>query len=120
MSYEQRDASLKLIGTAAALLALGVAASIGVSAWWYHARYRGATGVTPGLSHRLFTHGPAAEPDIRRDWREIESAARERLHAYGWVDHGGGVARIPIERAMALVAQGVKPAPGPNEPGQVP
>jgi hypothetical protein len=120
MSYESRDASLKIIGVAAALLVLGVAASIAVSAWWYHGRYGDATGAMPAPRQRYFTNGPAAEPDIRRDWREVDAAARERLGTYGWVDRGAGVAHIPIERAMTLVAHGVKPAAAPAEPGQVP
>jgi hypothetical protein len=38
-----------------------------------------------------------------------DRAARlERLGSYGWVDRGGGVAHIPIERAMELVEKGVR------------
>jgi hypothetical protein len=44
---------------------------------------------------------------------ERDRAARlEKLRSYGWVDRAGGVAHIPIERAMDLVAKGVRPAPG--------
>lgn len=43
---------------------------------------------------------------------ERDRAARlERLRAFGWVDRAGGVAHIPIDRAMELVARGVRPAP---------
>jgi len=38
----------------------------------------------------------------------------ERLGSYGWVDERAGTVHIPIERAMELVAQGVRPAPGPQ------
>jgi hypothetical protein len=38
----------------------------------------------------------------------------ERLRSYGWVDRAGGVAHVPIEQAMELVAKGVRPAPGPG------
>jgi hypothetical protein len=34
----------------------------------------------------------------------------ERLASYGWVDKGAGVARIPIERAMALTLERTLPA----------
>ena len=37
------------------------------------------------------------------------TAAEERLHGYGWVDRSRGIVRIPIERAMELVAAGAKP-----------
>lgn len=39
-------------------------------------------------------------------------ARLERLGSYGWVDRGAGVAHMPIEEAMELVAKGVRPAPG--------
>lgn len=41
-------------------------------------------------------------------------ARLERLRSYGWVDRGAGVAHVPIDRAMELVAKGVRPAPGPG------
>lgn len=38
-----------------------------------------------------------------------DRAARlARLHGYGWVDRARGVAHIPIEEAMALVAAGAR------------
>jgi hypothetical protein len=40
------------------------------------------------------------------------AARRERLGSYGWVDRKAGVVRIPIERAMELSAQGVRPRVG--------
>lgn len=47
---------------------------------------------------------------------ERDRAARlERLRSYGWVDRPGGVAHIPIDRAMDLVAKGVRAAPGPGQ-----
>ncbi|HVO19174.1 MAG TPA: hypothetical protein VMU15_07960 [Anaeromyxobacter sp.] len=35
---------------------------------------------------------------------------QERLASYGWVDRKAGVAHIPIDEAMRLVAAGVRPA----------
>jgi len=36
-------------------------------------------------------------------------AQRERLGTYGWVDRKAGIVRLPIDRAMELSAQGVRP-----------
>jgi hypothetical protein len=47
---------------------------------------------------------PRLEIDGRSDRAAIEAAARAKLEGYGWVDRGAGIARIPIERAMALLA----------------
>lgn len=38
----------------------------------------------------------------------------EKLGSYGWVDRDGGVVHIPIDRAMDLVAKGVRPAQAPK------
>ncbi len=49
-----------------------------------------------------------------RGKRDLE-ARRERLGSYGWVDRKRGIVRIPIDRAMELSAQGVRPrATGPG------
>ncbi len=37
------------------------------------------------------------------------AAQRRLLSSYGWVDRKAGVVRIPVDRAMDLVAQGVRP-----------
>ncbi|GAO02019.1 hypothetical protein [Anaeromyxobacter sp. PSR-1] len=41
------------------------------------------------------------------------TARRQRLASYGWVDRGAGVVHLPIDRAMDLVAQGIRPMPAP-------
>lgn len=119
MSYEARDAPLKVIGFAAALVAALVIASIASSRWLYYARYHGPGPVPTTGRQPSFATTPSAEPDILRDWRQVNANASRRLHSYGWVDRKSGVARIPIDRAMALVAAGHKPAPAPPAPGQV-
>jgi hypothetical protein len=46
---------------------------------------------------------------------------RERLGSFGWVDRSTGVAHVPIDVAMELVAKGVRASPGPaQEQRQVP
>ena len=42
---------------------------------------------------------------------ELRVQDKETLGSYGWVDQAGGVARIPIDRAMSIVLEkGVRPA----------
>jgi hypothetical protein len=66
----------------------------------------------PHMPERLFP-----EPRLERfPFAARESLRREedaRLTSYGWVDRNQGVVRIPIERAMELIAErGVPPATG--------
>jgi hypothetical protein len=51
-----------------------------------------------------FTHGPDGRTGIERDWRAQEQTVHEHLATYGWVDARAGVVRIPIERAMTVIA----------------
>lgn len=47
---------------------------------------------------------------------ERDRAARlERLGSFGWVDRGGGVAHVPIDVAMDLVAKGLRAEGGPGQ-----
>jgi len=41
-----------------------------------------------------------------RDMDELRQRDREALTTYGWVDKGGGVARIPVARAIEILADG--------------
>jgi hypothetical protein len=52
---------------------------------------------------------------------ERDRAARlERLGSYGWVDRSTGIAHVPIDVAMDLVAKGVRPSAAPAAPERVP
>jgi hypothetical protein len=80
------------------------------------------------LDARKAEHGPVALPAeagkskigmVEQDFLDLavrgtrqRALKLERLGSYGWVDEKAGVVHIPIDRAMELVAQGVRPAPG--------
>lgn len=55
---------------------------------------------------------PQLQPHPRTDIVQLRAKKRAILQSYGWVDEPQGVVRIPIERAMALIAQRS------TEPGQ--
>lgn len=60
--------------------------------------------------------GPRLQSIPPRDMNDMRQEDREALTSYGWVDRAGGLARIPVERAKAiLLATGlpktVAPAP---------
>ena len=75
------------------------------------------------------------EPRLERDAllprRRMQAEENAALTTYGWVDRDGGIVRIPIERAMEILAErglppskpmvAVTPTPGPGagsrEPG---
>ena len=49
--------------------------------------------------------GPQLLARPERELDEVRTAEKERLSSYGWVDQASGVAHIPIERAIELVAE---------------
>ncbi len=48
---------------------------------------------------------PRLQVNPRQDLRQFREAEDERLNSYAWVDEKAGVVRIPIGRAMDLLAQ---------------
>jgi hypothetical protein len=83
--------------------------------------FRVATAVTAKQSTEGSPAGPFATlqdtpQDDLRSYRRTKAAA---LEGYHWVDRGTGVVRIPIERAMELVAEDAvtRPAAAPAAAG---
>ena len=48
---------------------------------------------------------PRLEGDERREINDFREQEEQTLNSYGWVDQQAGVVRIPIDRAMQLMAQ---------------
>jgi hypothetical protein len=48
---------------------------------------------------------PRLEQDERNQLNDIRLAEEQKLSSYDWVDQKAGTVRIPIDRAMELVAQ---------------
>jgi hypothetical protein len=49
--------------------------------------------------------GPRLQADPMREMDELRAAETAELSSYGWVDEAGGIASIPVDRAMALLAE---------------
>jgi hypothetical protein len=75
----------------------------------------------PASTIATLTRASAPEPrlqvDEARDLGRLRQQEDSILNNYGWVDQKAGIVRIPIERAMDIVAQRGLPAPQPG-PGK--
>ncbi|MFZ0759258.1 MAG: hypothetical protein WAM69_04845 [Candidatus Sulfotelmatobacter sp.] len=60
--------------------------------------------VAPGYPQGKFP-SPRLEEDERGQLNGIILQEEDSLYSYGWVDEKAGTVRIPIERAMDLIAQ---------------
>jgi hypothetical protein len=131
VGYEKTDADLRVIFRIAIVLAVLTAGAAGV-----------AFGLFRLLGERAESNDPPAPPLGRSaegrlapeprlqtgpaaDLAAMQEAERRALSGYGWADEAAGIARIPIEEAMALyVAQAPRskaeaapsPSPSPTAP----
>jgi hypothetical protein len=48
---------------------------------------------------------PRLEAQPRMDLSKFRASEEERVNSYGWIDPAKGIVRIPISRAMDLVAK---------------
>jgi hypothetical protein len=123
-SEEDRISTRKIVAVGIASLLLFFFASLATSLY-FDARRKahGPVRVPPEIGsskigmveQQIFERSRRGETD--------RSMRQERLRSYGWVDRRQGVVHLPIERAMELVAEGARPAPGegaPRPPGGQP
>jgi len=57
---------------------------------------------------------PQLQVNPATDFERFRAAEDAQLNSYGWVDKKAGVIRIPIERAMDLIAERGLPTRGPG------
>ncbi len=106
-----------VVGVAIGLMA-GLAIAVVLSAWLL-GRVSGVPltmappeGGVANVPRRIPTE---VRSERMREIADLRAREAELLGSYGWVDRTAGIVRIPIDRAMALVAvEGLPARPGPN------
>lgn len=123
LGHETRDVPILPVVAGVVALAVGIGAVVGVATLYQAAR----TGSTISLSQPpgLATPAvPAAPPEPRLEeepgaqLRQLRAAEDQILTGTAWVDRQAGVARIPIDRAIDLLAQHPPPARSAEEASQ--
>jgi hypothetical protein len=108
--HERRDVDVKAISQFAIGLALLCIAAfafvVGVFRYLEHV----TSGVPTGRQNvaadaRQRPPAPQLEETPALDLARERAAENELLHTYGWIDKQAGVVRLPIERAIELMAQ---------------
>jgi len=59
---------------------------------------------------REATPGPRLQIDANKELRQMRAGEEAVLNSYGWVDKDSGIVRIPIQRAMEILAKKGLPA----------
>lgn len=114
--HETRDISTRVVATFGLSLFIGGLVVVAAVALLYQQFTRQAERAYP-REYPLARVGPAELPPEPRlqthprwDLQKMRAEEDRVLDSYGWVDAQRGIVRIPIERAMALVAEEGLPA----------
>lgn len=114
-SHEKTDASTRPIFRFVAGLAVFVAAAMVVMAMLHSYFTDRETALDIPLSPLakeapVKTSGPQLQPNPRIELDTLRRDEETQLTSYGWVDEPQGLVRIPIERAIELMAERGMPA----------
>jgi hypothetical protein len=116
--YEPKDAKSWVIAITAASLVAFVGLGVSVAALLHlKVEHEGSIHVRPSPAE-LFQNGTEAKTSIEISWTDIDSSVRRHLDEYGWIDQRAGIVRIPIGRAMELVADEHKTPTGSSGGGK--
>jgi hypothetical protein len=113
--HEQRDVNLKpvVISTIGLLVVLAVAFALMVGLFdlfaFQEARLSPPANPLAAAEGRRLPPEPRLQSHPLRDLQDLRRAEREILDSYAWVDKNAGVVRIPVARAMELLATRAEP-----------
>ena len=106
--YEERDISLGVVVLFAAILVLTLIVIHFLALGTFHHLARQSSGYPPPSSlastREEFT-GPRLLVNQKLDMEAFRASEDTLLNHYGWVDRQKGIVRIPIDRAIDLLAQ---------------
>ena len=111
---EERDVPLRPIVLSG--MSLAALAGLSLLAMWllfdYFAARRARLEVAPSpvFEARQLPPEPRLQVSPQQALQQMRAAETALLHSYGWVDRQGGIVRIPIERAIELLAERGLPA----------
>ncbi len=110
VGYERRDVRVGAIVWAAVGLAVVSALTFAAMAGLLARFAKREARLSPPASPLAGTYAPKAPPAPRlqaepiRDLEALRAHEDTLLGSYGWVDHEAGTVRIPIERAIEILA----------------
>jgi hypothetical protein len=99
--YEKSDADPRLIGA----LALGIAIFLAATPFLLRAGYPAAERADSIAGPLPLPPEPRLQVGPKADLERVRAYERGRLETFGWTDRDRQIARIPIERAMQLLAE---------------
>ncbi len=116
IGHETRDISVRTVVRFALGLVVVCAVTGAVVVGLFHQFERSHPSPDPASRIALDPHMIAPMPQLQTapaaDYERFREAEDAKLNSYGWIDKNAGIVRIPIERAMDLIAQRGLPTRG--------
>lgn len=110
VGHEHTDVNARPLLIAGIGLAVGIVVAAALMLGLYDVFAAREARLSPPANPLAAAAGPRLPPEPRlqvqpiKDLRELREAERMILDTYGWVDKSAGVVRIPIQRAIDLLA----------------
>ena len=112
--YEFSDLNPGFIALFGIGLVVAVALAVIVTSLFMHYRAlqhaRQETPVSRLAHEREITPEPRLQVDASKELRQMRAAEDAALSSYGWVDKDAGILKIPVDRAMEILAKKGLPA----------
>jgi hypothetical protein len=117
VSYERRDIQsglmLKLLAWMGVVIILSYVFTIGIyrglTHYWESARtpmMPSHVGMPATMPPEPMLQGmPGHLSDPQQDWRDKLAADKKEISSYKWLDEENGIAEIPVEDAMKIIAE---------------
>jgi hypothetical protein len=107
--HELRDLNPKNIALFGAALAAIIVAVLAAAYALFHYYYVGESRARPRPNPLSYNEEPVPEPRLEvnpgAELKAMKAEEAQTLNSYGWVDRDQGIVRIPIDRAIAILAQ---------------
>jgi hypothetical protein len=99
------DVNLRSLAWATALIVGGIVFA-GAAAWFAYGVLRPPPGYSgPDRTAGMRVAAPSLEPAPQPSRARYDAEKARLVEGYGWVDRQAGIARIPVEQAMRIMAE---------------
>jgi hypothetical protein len=115
--HETRDINLRAVTwTAVGLVVSAIAIYVAMGGLFnlFKSRHPSASDPSRITAPGTLPSQPRLQTNPAYDLQQLRELENAKLSSYGWVDKSAGIVRIPIDRAIALMAQRGLPARGNN------
>ena len=115
--YEHTDIDVEIGYKSFLWLTVAILISVGIvygTFFFFEGQERGADAAAQKYPLAVGQHKEPPSPNLQtqpfRDVYTLRQGESDKLGSYGWVDKDGGIARIPIDRAMDVMLEKGFPA----------